>query len=305
MAKYTASRLSGGNHAFPDQITTDPESLTVKIPGLFGGKSQNFPYTQISSVSVNSPVVGYSSITFYAADTKVSANGFTKSETEKIKREIEAGRTNYGRSGGGKFGGDGKSEEEMEHEQELAAIQAEASKSADRVRADHEIRQANAKDKLERPWAYDDNFSWESSITKIVFPEDTANTVKTIEKIISLKRKELKDFIEKEIKFNAGEYIKFMVYGWLFKITDIIQAFAGTPKICTSVRPSMDKIQEGLKKLKQSGERSDWSSLEKEVDSLDELLREIPMKVKSTTLTKIVLTVVFWIVCILSTVKWK
>jgi hypothetical protein len=177
MAKYTASRLSGGNRMFPDEIITDPDSLTVKIPGLFGGKSQSFPYSEISSVSVDAPMVGYSTVTFFAAGTRISANGFTKSEVEKIKKEIESNKGSSGKGGG-------KSEKEMEHEQELAAIQAEAGKSAERVKADHEIKQANIRDRLNRPWAFEDNFYSESSITKIVFPNDVENTVKTIEKII-------------------------------------------------------------------------------------------------------------------------
>lgn len=94
MEKFTASRLSDGNKIFPPEIHLDEQTLTVKMPGLFNGKSQTFNYGNISSVSVHTPLVGYSTITFYAAGTKVSAHGFTKAEVKRIQSLIEEGKSN-------------------------------------------------------------------------------------------------------------------------------------------------------------------------------------------------------------------
>lgn len=100
MAKFTASRLSEGNKVFPAEIHCEENELTIKVPGLFGGKSQSFSYRDISSVSVDSKMVGYSTITFFAAGTKVMAHGFTKSEVKDIKEYIDEGKSKSSGSSG-------------------------------------------------------------------------------------------------------------------------------------------------------------------------------------------------------------
>ena len=104
--KYTASRLSEGNKAFPAEIHCELTGLTVKVPGLFSGQSKHLNYNQIGEVSIDAPTVGYSTITFYSAGTKVSAHGFTKDEVNQIKHAIESGQANhsaYQSSGSGGF----------------------------------------------------------------------------------------------------------------------------------------------------------------------------------------------------------
>lgn len=101
--KFTASRLSDGNKIFPAEIHIEPAGLTVKIPGLFSGKTEYFDYLQISNVSVNAPMIGYSTITFHAGSAKVHAHGFKSSEVKQIKKAIEDGKAS-GSSGGGEGG---------------------------------------------------------------------------------------------------------------------------------------------------------------------------------------------------------
>lgn len=104
--KFTASRISEGNKIFPAEIHCEPNGLTVKIPGLFSGKSKHLPYNQIGEVSVDTPMVGFSTITFYTMGTAVSAHGFTKDEVNQIKRAIEEGRANQPQFQNSNYGGE-------------------------------------------------------------------------------------------------------------------------------------------------------------------------------------------------------
>jgi hypothetical protein len=91
--KFTASRLSEGNKVFPAQIHIEQTGVTVKIPGLFRGDTKFFDYNLIASVDVKAPLVGYSTVTFYAGGTQISAHGFTSSEVKQIKQAIEKGKS--------------------------------------------------------------------------------------------------------------------------------------------------------------------------------------------------------------------
>ena len=90
--KYTASHLSEGNHVFATEIEVAETGLTVKVPGLFNGSSQFVDYKNIASVELDTPLIGYSTISFRGAGTDIKAHGFTKSEAEAIKDAIEKGK---------------------------------------------------------------------------------------------------------------------------------------------------------------------------------------------------------------------
>lgn len=92
--KITASRLSEGNKLFPAEIHIEETGLTVKIPGFLGGKSTFLSYSDISSVSLDAPMIGYSTIKFNAHGEKVTAHGFTKSEVKQVKEAIDNGKRN-------------------------------------------------------------------------------------------------------------------------------------------------------------------------------------------------------------------
>lgn len=90
--KFTASRLSAGNKIFPSEIYLELTGITIKVPGLFSGETKQFDFNHIASVEIDTPLIGYSSITIFAGGTMMSANGFTKAEVKQIKEGIENGK---------------------------------------------------------------------------------------------------------------------------------------------------------------------------------------------------------------------
>lgn len=96
--KITASRLSDGNKIFPAEIHVESTGITIKIPGLFSGESKYFDFQNIASVDVNTPMMGFSTITIYAGGTKMTAHGFSKSDVKQVKEAIESGKLNVSSS---------------------------------------------------------------------------------------------------------------------------------------------------------------------------------------------------------------
>lgn len=89
MKKYTSSRLTEGNRLFPKQITINNLGVTVKIPNFFSGKEKTIPFSRISSVNIDCPFVGYSTIVIETTgEGQISANGFLKSEVIEMKELI-------------------------------------------------------------------------------------------------------------------------------------------------------------------------------------------------------------------------
>ena len=89
MTKYSAARLSEGNKVFPIQILIDEKGVTLKHPGLFSGQEKTIPFSRISSVDVECPLVGFSTIIIQTTgEGKIEAHGFTKSEVVEMKKMI-------------------------------------------------------------------------------------------------------------------------------------------------------------------------------------------------------------------------
>jgi hypothetical protein len=89
MKTYTASRLTNGNRIFPSRIIIDDSSVTLKIPRLFSGNETTIPFTRISSVNIDSPFVGFSTIIIETTgEGQIIARGFTKSEVVEMKELI-------------------------------------------------------------------------------------------------------------------------------------------------------------------------------------------------------------------------
>jgi uncharacterized membrane protein YdbT with pleckstrin-like domain len=89
METYTASRLTVGNRVFPCKIIIDDFGVTLKIPGLFSGNEKIIPYSRISSVDIDCPFVGYSTIIIETTgEGEIKAHGFTKSEVKQMKELI-------------------------------------------------------------------------------------------------------------------------------------------------------------------------------------------------------------------------
>src|ERR1035437_4488468 len=62
LGTFTASRLTGGNRVFRSRIIIDDQGVTLKDPGLFSGKEKTIPFSRISSVNIDCPFVGFSTI---------------------------------------------------------------------------------------------------------------------------------------------------------------------------------------------------------------------------------------------------
>lgn len=89
MKKYTASRLVSGNRVFPSQIIINENSITVKSPNFLSGEETTIPFSRISSVSIDCPFIGYSTIIIETTgEGAIKANGFLKSEVIEIKEFI-------------------------------------------------------------------------------------------------------------------------------------------------------------------------------------------------------------------------
>jgi hypothetical protein len=89
MKIYTASRLTDGNRIFPTRIIIDDSTVTFKIPSLFSGKETTIPFSRISSVNIDSPFIGFSTIIIETTgEGQIIAKGFTKSEVIEMKELI-------------------------------------------------------------------------------------------------------------------------------------------------------------------------------------------------------------------------
>ncbi len=88
--KYTSSRLSSGNKLFPTEIHIEDTGIKIKEPGVFKNKSIFISYTDIVSIGMDNPLVGYSTLTFFTNSTSVVVNGFTKKISDEISAAILA-----------------------------------------------------------------------------------------------------------------------------------------------------------------------------------------------------------------------
>ncbi len=91
--EYTASRLSEGNKLFPAKITITENGVTLKIPGFLSGSEQSIPFDTISSVDIETPFIGFSTIKIYSTGwDDIIASGFTKAEVKEMKNAILNGQ---------------------------------------------------------------------------------------------------------------------------------------------------------------------------------------------------------------------
>lgn len=91
MNKFIASRITEGNRVFPLQIIIDELGVTLINPSVLSGKEKTVPFSRISSVNIESPFVGYSTIIIETTgEGKILGHGFTKSEVRQMKELILA-----------------------------------------------------------------------------------------------------------------------------------------------------------------------------------------------------------------------
>lgn len=89
METYTSSRLTSGNRIFPSKIIIDEQGVTLKKPSLFSGKEKTIPFSRISSVNIDCPFIGFSTIIIETTgEGSIASNGFTKADVKKMKEMI-------------------------------------------------------------------------------------------------------------------------------------------------------------------------------------------------------------------------
>jgi len=89
METFIASRITSGNRVFPSKIIIDKKGVTFKVPSFFSGDEKTIPFSRISSVNIDCPFVGYSTIIIETTgEGSIEADGFTKSEVKRIKALI-------------------------------------------------------------------------------------------------------------------------------------------------------------------------------------------------------------------------
>ena len=89
MKRFYASRLTQGNELFPARITIDNSGVHLRLPSFMSGQERTIPFRQISSVEINCPFIGYSTITFQTTgQNELSVHGFTFREVKKMRSLI-------------------------------------------------------------------------------------------------------------------------------------------------------------------------------------------------------------------------
>lgn len=270
--KFTASRLSDGNKLFPASISIEASGVTVKIPGFFSGESKYFDFRDIASVDVKAPLVGYSTITFYAGGTNISAHGFTSSEVKQIKQAIENGKSKKRTPD---YDDDFKSSENFN-------TYSTTISNGDEIRANAEVERSEREEKSLRPWQFDENFQTEVSISKIVFPDVPEDIEKTILRIIrSGVDKVKKTLNEREESLNSLERPS---------MKSVFKTFSGTfDKVWSGgekngeigstdtqkfVDACLDKATEGVRKLR----RYEGSTIKMMMEDINESMEDLKNK---------------------------
>ncbi len=89
METFIAARLAEGNRIFPSKIIIDQQGVTLKVPSLFSGNEKTIPFSRISSVNIDCPLVGYSTIIIdTTGEGNIRAHGFKKEEVMRMKTMI-------------------------------------------------------------------------------------------------------------------------------------------------------------------------------------------------------------------------
>ena len=89
METFIASRLTSGNRVFRSKISIDELGVTLKDPGLFRGKENTIPFISISSVDIDCPLIGFSTINIETnGEERISLHGFTAKNVKRMKELI-------------------------------------------------------------------------------------------------------------------------------------------------------------------------------------------------------------------------
>lgn len=92
MKVFEASRLSEGNKIMPNKVSIDNFGVTLTVPGLFSGKEKTLTFHEISSVEVQSPMIGFSTVKFKTLGwDELVVKGFSEDDAKDIKKLVQAG----------------------------------------------------------------------------------------------------------------------------------------------------------------------------------------------------------------------
>jgi len=151
MKEFEASRLSEGNKIMPNKISIDDFGVTLKIPGAFSGKEKTLSFREISSVKIDSPMIGFSTVTFNTLGwDDLVAKGFSKEDAQEIKQLVQQGISGA-RSGGGQSGGGNFSNPQVIVQQTpKTAEQILAEAEAEKVKHQIEMEKKAARDKADK-----------------------------------------------------------------------------------------------------------------------------------------------------------
>jgi len=83
---FVASRLTAGNRIFPAKLEIDEMGITLLEQGLFSNSEKTIPFNRIASVDIDTPLIGFSSITISTTgEDEFRLNGFTAAEVKEMK----------------------------------------------------------------------------------------------------------------------------------------------------------------------------------------------------------------------------
>ena len=89
MPTFYASRLTQGNELFRAQIRIDGSGVHFRLPGFFSGQERSIPFRHVSSVQIDCPFIGYSTIVIQTTGQDcLTVHGFTSYEVKKMRELI-------------------------------------------------------------------------------------------------------------------------------------------------------------------------------------------------------------------------
>ena len=90
MKIYQACRVAPGvSTIFSHKIIIGQNSVTISEPGIFSYKEETIPFSQIASINIESPLIGFSAIRIETTGNNTFySRGYTKTQVKEIKEII-------------------------------------------------------------------------------------------------------------------------------------------------------------------------------------------------------------------------
>jgi hypothetical protein len=89
MKTFYVSRLIRGNELYPTRITVSDLGVSIQEPGFFSGRDILISFRHISSVMIDTPFIGYSTIQIQTTgQDSYTIFGFLSSEVKEMREMI-------------------------------------------------------------------------------------------------------------------------------------------------------------------------------------------------------------------------